>query len=197
MEDGLSSRALSYEEEVSLDELIKETENSSEFEDTVDAEIHGRDNYDIVVNGILKTQTHGPLEFYEQTIWAGDLTKKFPDPLEKQGFFTIKGNQPKGVGAAVVYNGKNSEDVECGWLLAFTDSDNNGGRKVIVDCGLLTKFENICWDTIEEKLIKFGKTTAIHEDPATGTKVIAKITVSPSGNGCTPDKDKVVATFYC
>ncbi|XP_021842782.2 jasmonate-induced protein homolog [Spinacia oleracea] len=189
---------LTAEEQASLDELIKETENSSELEDAVAAENEGQDNSNepeckyIVLRGDLRNQTPGPLDVYEKHIWAGVMLKNFPDPLERTGYFIIKGIQPKGVEAAVVYAGKNSGGVECGWLLAFMDSDQYGGRKVYVDCGRIIKFRNINWREVKEKL-EHSNDTARHYDSETRTSAVAKIVRAGCfGSTC---KDQLAAIF--
>ncbi|XP_056689424.1 jasmonate-induced protein homolog [Spinacia oleracea] len=193
------SFVITGEEQASLDELIKETENLSEFEDAVVAENEGLDNSNlphckyIVVNGVLENKTPKPLNVYEEKIWAGGMLKQFPDPLERIGYFIANGIQPQGVMEAVVYKGMNSDGVECGWLLAFMDSDQNGGMKVYVDCGPIRKFMNIDWNAVETKLMHSG-TTAKHYDTETQTSVVANIIrYSCDGKTC---KDKVTAIFY-
>lgn len=141
----------------------------------------------VVVEGNLKNETKEPLSIMDSKIYAGHSLKKFPDTVSKSDDFSMAALYPKGVKAAVVYSGTNRIGVECGWLLAFTDTEATG-RRIYAECGRKGKFDNINWEQIEQKLDASGETAKPH-DLVTATAVYASIANSDG-------KSVVVATFF-
>uniref|UniRef100_A0ACD5TLG9 Uncharacterized protein n=1 Tax=Avena sativa TaxID=4498 RepID=A0ACD5TLG9_AVESA len=133
----------------------------------------------IIVEGTLKNQTKGPLSIMDSKVFAGNFVKEFPNTITTSDDFAMANMYPKGVKAAVVYSGTNRIGFECGWLLAFADTEATG-RRVYAECGRKDKFDNIDWENIEKNLDESGE-TANPCDPFTMTSVYASITNS-SGN---------------
>ncbi|KAK1660531.1 hypothetical protein QYE76_048690 [Lolium multiflorum] len=91
----------------------------------------------------------------------------------------MSGTFVTGVKAAMVYSAKNKAGVECGWLLAFSDTTNSSGGRVFAECGHKGKFSNINWAQVEQKLEKSGA-IAKASDVETGTSLYAGIS-RPTG----------------
>ncbi|XP_047060568.1 jasmonate-induced protein homolog [Lolium rigidum] len=156
---------LTLEEKACLDEMIKQAERSLESHE--------------LLAGALKNQTVGPLSIVATKIFAGQVVRNFPNPLCNLDGFAMSGKYVTGVKAAVVYSAKNKNGVECGWLLAFSDTNNAVGGRVFAECGLKGKFRNINWAQVEQKLEKSG-TIAKAYDLETGTSLYASI-CGPTG----------------
>jgi len=176
---------LSLEEKASLDEITKQAEFSLESQElfkqsnalVVEKECLDNDAAAklqiVIVGGILKNQTKGPLSVMDIKKFAGHIVKSFPNHLDKAGGFTMSAMSLKGVKAAVVYSGKNKAGVECGWLLAFSDTKATG-RRIYAECGRKGKFSNINWAQVEQKLGKAGDIAKPY-DKETGTSLYARI----------------------
>jgi len=80
-----------------------------------------------VVGGVLRNQGKDPKHIMYSKKYSGHIVKGFPGTLGT-GAFAMSAMSDKGVKAAVVYSGKNKTGVECGWLLAFTDTKATGQR---------------------------------------------------------------------
>ncbi|KAK1605336.1 hypothetical protein QYE76_029009 [Lolium multiflorum] len=156
---------LTLEEKACLDEMIKQAERSLEPHE--------------LLAGALNNQTVGPLSIVATKIFAGQVVRNFPNPLCNLDGFAMSGTFATGVKAAVVYSGKNKAGVECGWLLAFNNSNNAVGVRVFAECGLKGKFRNINWAQVEQKLEKSGTIAKAH-DLETGTSLYAGI-CGPTG----------------
>jgi hypothetical protein len=107
---------LTLEEKACLDEMIKQAERSLEPHE--------------LLAGALNNQTVGPLSIVATKIFAGQVVRNFPNPLCNLDVFAMSGTFATGVKAAVVYSAKNKAGVECGWLLAFNNSNNAVGVRV-------------------------------------------------------------------
>uniref|UniRef100_A0ACD6ARJ8 Uncharacterized protein n=1 Tax=Avena sativa TaxID=4498 RepID=A0ACD6ARJ8_AVESA len=125
-----------------------------------------------VVGGVLRNQGKDPKHIMYSKKYSGHIVKGFPGTLGT-GAFAMSAMSDKGVKAAVVYSGKNKTGVECGWLLAFTDTKATGQR-IYAECGRKIKFNNINWDKVEQNLNKAGIYAKVI-DKETGTSVIATI----------------------
>jgi hypothetical protein len=80
--------------------------------------------------GVLTNKTKGNLSVMAHYTYAGHTVIDYPNPLKLAGpFAMVAGLFGKGVMAAVVYSGENKLGIECGWLLAFADTEDTG-RKV-------------------------------------------------------------------
>ncbi|KAM0869578.1 hypothetical protein ACQ4PT_040584 [Festuca glaucescens] len=156
---------LSLEEKASLDELTKQAERS----------LHSQE----LLAGALKNQTTGPLSIIASKIFAGQVVRNFPNPLRNLDGFAMSGTFVKGVKAAMVYSAKNKAGVECGWLLAFSDTTNSAGGRVFAECGHKGKFSNINWAQVEQKLEKSGAIAKAY-DIETETSLYAGI-CGPTG----------------
>lgn len=188
----------SCKEKAKLDEIIKYAENSYVSEDIANksriivAENECKNKAEAAnlrvtaVAGALTNQTSrgGPLNVFNSKKWAGLTVRDYPDPLSSTDAFA-QAALMGGVKAAVAYGGKNGAGVECGWLLAW--SDTSDGRKIYAECGPRSKFNNINWDQIEKNLNDAGMIAYPHDDE-TGTSVYATI-VGSSGKS-------VVAAAY-
>lgn len=173
------------EEKASLDEIIKQAERSLESQElfnqslalVAENECLGKDGTTnmqiIILGGALKNQTKGPLSVMDSKKYAGHIVKSFPNHLNKAGAFVMSAMSHRGVKAAVVYSGKNKAGVDCGWLLAFADT-NATGRRIYAECGRKSKFSNINWAQVEQKLDKAGA-VAKPCDIETGTSLYAGI----------------------
>uniref|UniRef100_A0ACD6AQ35 Uncharacterized protein n=1 Tax=Avena sativa TaxID=4498 RepID=A0ACD6AQ35_AVESA len=127
-----------------------------------------------VVEGILKNQTKGPLTIMDSKVFAGNFVKQFPKTISTSDDFFMTNMYPKGVKGAVVYSGKNDLDFECGWLLAFADTEATG-RRIYAESGCKVNFDNIDWGNVEKNLDESGESTNPC-DPLTMTSVFASIT---------------------
>ncbi|XP_021769332.1 jasmonate-induced protein homolog [Chenopodium quinoa] len=181
---------LSCEQKATLDELIKCAEKSLVSEDiakksraiVAEKECLNKADADAArlsaVAGALTNQTSkGSLTVFNSKQWKGYTVSDYSDPLESLGSFA-QAALFGGVKAAVVYVGKNSAGLECGWLLAWSDTD---GRKAYADCGPISKFNNINWNQIEAKLNESGF-IAYANDSGTGTSMYATIVGHSAGS---------------
>lgn len=101
------------EENARINEIIKQTVNNS---------LYG-------VVGILYNNTKKFLYIFQAYKWTLECYNWFmyPEPLSIGGNFT-QNSLTTGIMAAVVYAGKNVDGTECGWLLAWCDTDADGRR---------------------------------------------------------------------
>ncbi|CAO2821744.1 unnamed protein product [Amaranthus hypochondriacus] len=135
--------------------------------------------------GSLENKTNaGSLKVFTSKKWCGNLDT-FPDLLGKgESRFSQALHEPsEGGKVAVAYTGKNSAGVDCVWLLAWADSDTFG-MKVYVECGPKSKFINMNWAKIEEKLEPSdsrsigGSSSSEYYDKPTGTSIRAYLRAS-------------------
>ncbi|XP_021738668.1 uncharacterized protein LOC110705133 [Chenopodium quinoa] len=122
----------------------------------------------LIAGALTNQTTRGSLNVFYSKLWKGYTVKDYTDPLDSLGSWA-QAALIGGVKAAVVYSGKNKAGVECGWLLAWSDTN---GRKVYADCGPISKFNNINWNQVEAKLDESGF-IAYANDSETGTSMYA------------------------
>ncbi|XP_021774536.1 jasmonate-induced protein homolog [Chenopodium quinoa] len=168
---------LSSLQKAELDEMIKEAEPIlAEYKVQHVTEVGGAVLPLIVLEGYLRAVTLRPLTLFDSKLWAGKIVKDYPNPLDGSiSTFAQISVKDDGIMSAVVYTGKNIAGVECGWLLAWADSKANG-KRLYAECGVISKFNCIDWERIEEKLINSGLLAIIVIDGETGTSVYAKLT---------------------
>lgn len=128
---------LSFEEQASLDEIIMNAKKSFCAEDMVNHSLVAENKAEvasghlIVLGGNLSNLTKGPLTVLDSKLWAGYIIKDYPNPL-LVGTSILQmvqvGVSNDGLKAAVLYTGKNIACVDCGWLLAWADSQGKGKR---------------------------------------------------------------------
>ncbi|XP_021759001.1 jasmonate-induced protein homolog [Chenopodium quinoa] len=180
---------LSSQEKAELDEMAKDAKNLcvsmeivnksraiiGKYKDENITEVKGIITPYIMLGGVLKSQTKGPLTLFDSKLWAGNTVGDYPNPLNSIGGFAQVCSTYDGIKAAVFYTGKNSHGVECGWLLAWADS-NNTGRKIYAECSRKSKFNCIDWGQIDNRLKNSGIVPVTRaSDSETGTSLYAML----------------------
>uniref|UniRef100_A0A0D9XUE7 Uncharacterized protein n=1 Tax=Leersia perrieri TaxID=77586 RepID=A0A0D9XUE7_9ORYZ len=179
---------LSLEEKARLDEVIKRSQPSLKSEEVFNkclAVIAEKECIDkaeepklggtfITLPGDLINYTNGPLTVASEHRYAGYVEIDYPDPLNSgaYGTFTLGGKSDTGIEAAVVYGGKNKNNVDCGWLLAFGAKADQ--VHVYVVCGPIDRFSPVAWDKTKEK-IEISGSWGLYNDKDTGTSIYASI----------------------
>ena len=167
----MSSSQVGQNHQASLEELVKHAQSIAAAR-----EVNPQDQ--LFLMGHLRNNTSGPMTVHAEYVWSGDFITKYPEILVSgvnAQFEQVSKIAANGIKTAVVYSGRVVDgQSQCGWLVAWSNPEDIQAKKVYVDCGPISKFDNIDWKKIDFELSQ-SDSCASHTDPLTRTSVNACI----------------------
>ncbi|KMT16238.1 hypothetical protein BVRB_3g053940 [Beta vulgaris subsp. vulgaris] len=167
----MSSSQVVQNHQAALDELVKHAQSKAAAREVNPQE-------QLFLMGHLRNNTSGPMTVHAEYVWSGDFITKYPEILVSgvnAQFEQVSKIAANGIKTAVVYSGRVVDgQSQCGWLVAWSNPEDIQAKKVYVDCGAISKFDNIDWKKIDIELSNSGS-NASRIDPFTRTAVHARI----------------------